>query len=233
MSEKIFVIIPAAGLGQRMQSCLPKQYMKILGKTVLEHSIAPFLVDQQVTKVILVLSSEDKYWRKLNLSIDCDVCCVSAGQARYDSVMAGLVQLVAFAKANDWVVVHDAVRPCLRKSDWLSLVDELRGHAIGGLLATPVRDTLKLATATQTTEKTVSRINLWRALTPQMYRFGVLYQTMLASKNQVDQITDEASALELQGYQSKLVQGSQDNIKITLPGDLEFAQLILKARLCQ
>ncbi len=228
--NKAWLIVPAAGMGQRMASCVPKQYMKIMGKTVIEHSLAVFEHFNNFKKIIIVLAKNDIYWQRLKLNSSIPIECVTGGKQRYDSVINALTYLKEYAADDDWVFVHDAARPCLQKSDVALLFSELEANPVGGILATPVKDTLKLSNADLESEKTVNRNNLWQALTPQVFRFKVLYKAMLAAKKYPHKITDEASAVECYGLKPKLVQGQSDNFKITLAEDIELAKLILKSR---
>ena len=147
-----------------------------------------------------------------------------------DSVLAGLQTLQAHASVHDWVLVHDAARPCLSGADLDRLVNELSNDEVGGLLAAPVVDTLKRADDQQRVDQTVSREKLWRALTPQMFRFELLRRALPSDVNNRFAVTDEAQAVEALGLRPKLIAGDADNIKVTLPEDLPRAERILRAR---
>jgi 2-C-methyl-D-erythritol 4-phosphate cytidylyltransferase len=224
------LIVPAAGSGQRMAGSLPKQYLPLAGRTVLEWSLAPFLARAEFQSVVIVLAAADDRWPTLPVSGDRRIMTVTGGAQRADSVRAGLKFIVDLAKAEDWVVVHDAARPCLDAADLERLLRTLADDPVGGLLATPVQDTLKRAGADQRVEATVPRTRLWRALTPQMFRYGVLWQALEQGVAGGAQITDEAAAVEGLGLKPVLVAGRSDNFKITVPEDLAMAERQLAAR---
>jgi 2-C-methyl-D-erythritol 4-phosphate cytidylyltransferase len=177
----------------------------------------------------VVLAENDRRWRKQSLAHDPRVVSATGGAERVDSVRAGLRALAADAAEDDWVLVHDAARPCLRATDLSRLIDELADDGVGGLLGAPVVDTLKRADAADRVQATVSRESLWRALTPQMFRFGVLDRALRAAGETAAAPTDEAQAVEALGLQPRLVRGDPDNIKITLPEDIERAERLLKS----
>jgi 2-C-methyl-D-erythritol 4-phosphate cytidylyltransferase len=209
---------------------VPKQYLPLAGRTVIEWSIAACLAGADVAGVIVVLAADDVGFTAV-ASKESRVRTTVGGAQRADSVLQGLQALNA--DANDWVLVHDAARPCLHESDVRRLVAELIDDTVGGLLAVPVSDTLKAADASHRVSSTVSRDNLWRALTPQMFRYGLLLRALQAAVDAEASVTDEASAVERLGLQPKLVVGRTDNIKITVPEDLAYAEFILRTRLEQ
>lgn len=230
MARKHVVVIPAAGGGSRMQSALPKQYLRLAGKTVLRHTAELFLREPGIDKVLLVISAGDQHfipgeWPEIGSKL---AVAPVGGDTRAASVCNGLRELQAELTADDWVLVHDAARPCLAAEDLQRLLLRLEDEPVGGIFAVPVADTLKLADAAQQVVKTVSRDNLWQAQTPQMFRFGLLMQALEAGVD--GDITDEASAIERLGLHPLLVAGSRHNLKITYPGDLPFAEWILQQR---
>ena len=232
--QNIWVIIPAAGIGSRMQTDIPKQYLTLNDKTVLEHTIKIFKSAEFISEIIVAVSKDDEYWPGLELNTDKRIQTVEGGEERCHSVLNALIFLLDKAQTDDWVLVHDAARPCLRARDLNLLIDKLKDHDIGGILAMPVRDTMKRsgkrpdAKYDVLIEETVDREGLWHALTPQMFRFGLLYNAIQEAFSQGKLITDESSALELAGYHPVLVEGHADNIKITHPDDLALAAFYLR-----
>lgn len=221
-----WVIVPAAGRGARMATGQPKQYLPLLGRTLIEWSLQPFVAEARIAGIVVVLAAGDRYFE--TLSVSGRVRVAHGGAERADSVRAGL-QALAEAAGDDWVLVHDAARPCLRAEDLQALMETLAGDAVGGLLASPVTDTLKQADG-QKVVATVPRANLWRAFTPQMFRYALLSEALQQAHVSKISVTDEAAAVERLGYAPRLVAGHADNIKITLPEDLVTAELILRRR---
>lgn len=225
---RFWCVVPAAGSSLRMgAAAAPKQYLPLAGRTVIEWSLAPFLAHPDCEGVVVVLAADDRHWQELRSATHPKVVRAVGGAFRADSVHAGLVALAGRAGENDWVLVHDAARPCLPEEDLNRLLQELRDDAVGGLLAAPVVDTLKLADESQRVRVTVSRGSLWRAFTPQMFRYGVLQRALAQSR---ESITDEAQAVEALGLQPRLIAGDAGNIKITVADDLQRAERILKSR---
>lgn len=222
----VIAIVPAAGVGSRMQADRPKQYLTIEGKTVLEHTVEKLLAHPLIKSVIVAVSEQDPYYSTLSISQRQDVIRVSGGKERADSVLSGLDYVVKNQLAG-WVMVHDAARPCVSLQDIDSLVATASQHSCGAILASPVRDTMKRANALQDIEHTVEREALWHALTPQMFKTEPLSQALSRALEQGVAITDEASALEWMGESPALVQGSATNIKITQPEDLALAEFYL------
>lgn len=223
------VVIPAAGVGSRMQAGQAKQYLTLHDKTILEHTVNKFLALDFVDKIYLPVSDSDEIFAQLAIASLDRVVRVAGGRERADSVLNGLKQ--ATLDGSDWVMVHDAARPCVSEEDIRSLYQVCIEKNQAGILATPVRDTMKRSSTGNAIAETVDRNGLWHALTPQCSRASEL-QVALEQQLQTDGrvskvITDEASALELAGYPVNLVQGSVKNIKITLPEDLELAEFYL------
>ena len=226
--QNIWVIIPAAGVGRRMGTNTPKQYLLLNEKTVIEHTLDVFNTHDSISEIVIAVSKEDEYWPSLDLHLSKPLHKVSGGKERCDSVLNGLKFLEDKAENNDWVLVHDAARPCLRKEDLTLLLETLQEHEVGGILAVPVRDTMKRSVSENIIKETVERENLWHALTPQMFRYGLLKDALVSALNNNEVITDEASAIELAGYQPVLVEGHADNLKITRPEDLALAAFFLR-----
>jgi 2-C-methyl-D-erythritol 4-phosphate cytidylyltransferase len=228
----IWTIIPAAGVGSRMQANRPKQYLDLLGQTVIEHTLGIFLGHEQISGVIVAISPEDSYWHELSISHQPRLAMVDGGSERCHSVLNALTYLENQSiDPDDWVLVHDAARPCLRREDLDHLINEVTMAAQGGILAVPVRDTMKQGDDDgRHITRTIDRSHLWHALTPQMFRLGELRQAIEAALNDGFAVTDEASALEHAGQQPLLVRGHADNIKITIPEDLALAEFYLRRR---
>ncbi len=225
-ASSLVAIVPAAGVGKRMKSNCPKQYLRLLNKTVLEHTVDKLLAHQRITKVIIALGEHDDYFAQTTLANHQQVTTVIGGQERVDSVLAALKTIEQ--PQNTWVLVHDAARPCLRLSDLNKLISYCSKTHHGALLATPVRDTMKRAQKNTTKVAfTENRENLWHALTPQMYPAAQLIEAIETALANGEIITDESSAIEIMGATSCLVEGSSDNIKITRPDDLALAEFIL------
>lgn len=230
-STFFWVVIPAAGSARRMGGAVPKQYLQLARSTVIEHSIAPFLTRPNCSGVVVVLAPGDHRFRELAVAKHPKVMAIDGGGAeRADSVRAGLDALAPHATGSDWVLVHDAARPCLTSLDLSALLEQLFDDDVGGLLAAPLVDTLKRADEQGRVSATVDRTGLWRALTPQMFRFDVLRRALDAARERGMTGTDDAQAVESLGLKPKLVAGSSLNIKITLADDLERAERILAGR---
>ena len=229
-----WVVIPAAGVGRRMGGPLPKQYLDLGGLPVIEHSLRLFLDHPRVRGVAVALDPADLHWPSVPASRHPAVLRVDGGSERCHSVRNALDALSARAGDGDWVLVHDAARPCLRPADLDLLLDTLWHHPVGGLLGVPVRDTMKAAAPERGVLRTVSRDGLWHAYTPQMFRLGPLRRALTRALEAGELVTDDASAMELAGMTPLLVPGHADNIKITTPEDLPLALFHLRrqGRLC-
>jgi 2-C-methyl-D-erythritol 4-phosphate cytidylyltransferase len=208
----------------------PKQYLPLAGRTVIEWALHPLLSHPGCSGVVVVLGSEDDHWHQLGTSADPRISTITGGAQRADSVRAGLRALGDHCRARDWVLVHDAARPCLHRNDLQRLLSSVHEDEVGGLLAAPLVDTLKRAGGEQRVAQTISREQLWRAQTPQMFRFEMLQRALAGAAEQRIAVTDESQALELQGWQPLLVPGDADNIKITVAEDLQRAERILGLR---
>jgi 2-C-methyl-D-erythritol 4-phosphate cytidylyltransferase len=225
--HRFWAVVPAAGVGRRMGSDCPKQYLPLLDKPVLQHTLER-LAACAIQGIVVSISADDPYWP--SLPKPAKVWTAAGGAERCHSVLNGLRTLLQRPEvdAQDWVLVHDAARPCVRLSDLTHLMQSAATHPVGGLLATPVRDTLKRADAQNQVAATVDRQNLWHALTPQMFRLQALHDALTALIQAGSLVTDEAQAMEQHGYQPLLINGHPDNIKITHPQDLALATLFLQ-----
>ncbi len=223
---KCWAVVPAAGVGKRMQADRPKQYLPLIGKTVIEHTLQRLLDSAAFAAISVAISVEDPYWPELAVSHHPDVITAPGGKERADSVLSALKALEGEADEHDWVLVHDAARPCLTASDIHLQIDVLKNDTVGGILALSSHDTLKHVDGDSITA-TIDRKHIWRALTPQMFKYGMLRDALQQTEGN-PAITDEASALELLGYKPKIVEGRPDNIKITRPEDLALAQFYME-----
>lgn len=216
--------MPAAGSGRRFGRELPKQYMPLAGRTVIEWSLAPFLADARCAQVVVAVPAGDESFTRLPVARDGRVSTVVGGAQRADSVLAALQSIQA--PDDEWVLVHDAARPCVSRAQVDALLEGAAADPVGGLLAVPLADTLKREEAGRVAE-TPPRDSLWRALTPQMFRLGALRAALQAARDAGRVPTDEAQALEWQGRSPRLVSGSALNLKITTAADLDLAAAIL------
>ncbi|MBW8054472.1 MAG: 2-C-methyl-D-erythritol 4-phosphate cytidylyltransferase [Nitrospira sp.] len=230
-SSRIWAIVPAAGTGFRMGRSQPKQYLTLAGRAVMVHTLERLCSHPRIEGVLVGLAAEDRDWASLKDAIarlPMFLGTYEGGAERADTVLNGLRALGANADPADWVMVHDAARPCIRHEDIDRLIRETQDHPDGGLLARPVADTVKRTDSTQLVQETVPRTHLWRALTPQLFPLerltGALEQALAAGVT----VTDEAAAIEHTGGHPRVVAGHADNIKITLADDLALAELFLK-----
>lgn len=220
----VCAVVPAAGFGRRMQTECPKQYLSIGDKTILEHAVAALLAHPRVTRVIIAISPGDERFAQLPLANHPQITVVGGGAERADSVLAG----IQAAGNAPWVLVHDAARPCLHQDDLARLLALSETSKVGGILAAPVRDTMKRAEpGKQAIAHTVDRVDLWHALTPQFFPRELLHDCLTRALKEGATITDEASALEYCGFHPELVEGRADNIKVTRPEDLQLAEFYL------
>jgi 2-C-methyl-D-erythritol 4-phosphate cytidylyltransferase len=225
MSE-FHALVPAAGFGARMGNELPKQYLPLAGKPMIWHALTTLCACPELSTVFVVLAPDDTLfhgydWSHCGEKLQPLYC---GGETRAESVANGL--LASELEPDDWVLVHDAARPCLTQAHLAKLIDELRDDPVGGILAVPVADTLKRADGQQRIARTEDRAGLWQAQTPQMFRAGLLMQAL----QQCKAVTDEASAVEALGLQPKLVASDSSNFKVTYPQDLLLAELLLKEK---
>lgn len=230
-TPRIVAVIPAAGVGSRMQADRPKQYLKLGGKTILEHTTESLLCHPKIERVVIAISADDAYFDSLHLSSK-RITVVEGGKERADSVLNGIASL----NENTWALVHDAARPCIEEADITALLDVMHNDdVVGGILASPVRDTMKRAFATNDSVEIIAhteeRTNLWHALTPQLFPAGLLKQALQDGLEKGANITDEASAMELAGHKVAMISGSPANIKVTHPADLPLAEFYLRQKL--
>lgn len=211
-----------------MQADRPKQYLEIEGRSLIEYAITRLMTDPRIEGVVVAISAEDSYWPTLELAVTKPLWVVEGGVERCHSVLNALQELATHAHEDDWVLVHDAARPCVRTEDIARLIEQLADDPVGGLLAIPVRDTMKRATADRRVITTEEREGLWHALTPQMFRYGKLRHALEQALEDEALVTDEASAMELAEYEPLLVEGHADNIKVTRPEDLALATFYLQ-----
>lgn len=226
-SVRYWAVVPAAGGGVRFGGAVPKQFSALGSTTVLEAALAPLVAHPEISGIVLVLAANDSRGQALAERLHPRVRSVAGGALRAQSVRNGLAALAASASEHDWVLVHDAARPCLPAADLERLMRELKDDPVGGILAAPVGDTLKQESESGRIERSVDRGGLWRALTPQMFRFGLLRAALDAALGAGLDVTDDAAAIERAGLKPRLVAGSASNIKITQPGDLAMAAGIL------
>jgi len=223
---EFYALVPAAGSGSRMGSELPKQYLPLAGQPMIYHALATLCSCDHITTVFVVLAPEDKQFHQYDWSVFGDKLqpLYCGGATRAQSVTNGL--MVSELEPDDWVLVHDAARPCLSQTQLGRLIAELRDDEVGGILAVPVADTLKRADGAQRVAHTENRDGLWQAQTPQMFRAGMLVQALLTAP----QVTDEASAIEALGLFPKLVASETTNFKVTYPQDVRLAELLLREK---
>lgn len=219
------VVIPAAGIGARFQALTPKQYTQLDGKPILQHTIEFFLDLPFIDRVIVALNSQDTYWATLPFTENGRVVPIEGGDTRAHSVLNGLTKLSTFEPADHWVLVHDACRPFVTREEVERLITTVDHQEMGGLLAIPSTDTLKHVVDGQAT-KTVSRDTIWRALTPQLFRLGLLRDAIAKALTNNQIITDESSAVEYLGLKPIVVEGSIHNRKITYKEDLLSNQFV-------
>ena len=222
-----WVIVPAAGVGKRMGASIPKQYLQLRGRPVIDHTLERVLLHPSIDGVYVALAEDDSWWEETGFAGHPDLVRVPGGAERCFSVLSALKTLRDRARPHDWVLVHDAARPCLRRADIDHLIAMLDSHDAGGLLGVPVRDTMKRTSETDEIQDTVERNNLWHAYTPQMFRFDRLFKAMKGAIDAGYLVTDEASAIEWAGERPLMVEGHPDNIKITRPEDLPLAEFYL------
>jgi 2-C-methyl-D-erythritol 4-phosphate cytidylyltransferase len=223
-----YAIVPAAGSGSRFGGERPKQYLDLLGRPLIYHTLAALTACPDIERVWVVLAPDDPWWPQYDWSglghkLETVRC---GGATRAESVTNGLQAAAMVATDDDWILVHDAARPCLSAAMLERLFTELADDPVGGILAVPVADTVKRADADQRVAATEPRDGLWQAQTPQMFRYGQLQKSL---KNEIS-VTDESGAIEAAGLKPKLVRGDSTNLKVTWPADLALAAMILRAR---
>ncbi len=225
----IWAIVPAAGTGARMQSDIPKQYLPLLGRPVILHTLERLCSYGRIAGVLVGIAPNDARWQTLQTTgLQKLLGTFAGGRTRVQTVLNGIAALVKRARADDWVMVHDAVRPCVRHADLDKLVAVVASSPDGALLALPISDTVKRADAQARVEETVSRAGLWRAHTPQMFRLAMLRDALTAVAATNEDITDDSAAVERLGARPRVVEGFADNIKITHSSDLALAEMFLR-----
>ena len=227
MSQFLYAVVPAAGVGARMKADRPKQYLLLEGKTVLEHTVQKLLEFSEIKEIVLPVSSLDDYISDLAIHSHSKVILCEGGAERFHSVLNGLQTLLDKGVSRDaWVMVHDVARPCIRLEDLKNLYRN--ASESGVVLGLQVRDTMKRTLGTNQVANTVDRTNLWHAQTPQLAPLGILFDSITKSINDGIAITDEASALEYCGIMPTMVAGHPSNIKITQPEDLDMARAFFR-----
>jgi len=227
-ASELWAVVPAAGAGRRVGGPVPKQYLPLAGRRVIDHSLAPLLAHALIRGAVLALDPEDALWGETGQAADPRIRRVAGGVERCHSVLNALDCLAETAAAEAWVLVHDAARPCLHETDLERLIENLIDDPVGGLLAVPVSDTVKQADGRGRVGQTLARERLWRAFTPQMFRLGLLREALSAALAAGELVTDDAGAIERLGHRPRLVEGRSDNIKITRPEDLPLAEFYLQ-----
>jgi 2-C-methyl-D-erythritol 4-phosphate cytidylyltransferase len=225
---RYFALVPAAGSGSRMGGELPKQYLPLLGKPLIYHTLSALCAVPAIERVFVVLSVDDAEWERYDWGVLGSrlMPLFCGGPTRADSVLGGLRAIKDEVAATDWILVHDAARPCVAGWQIEKLMRELAHDDVGGLLAVPVADTLKRADERHRVAGTVARESLWRAQTPQMFRYMMLRRALEGTRD----VTDEAAAIEAAGLRPRLIEGDVANLKVTWPFDLLLAQWILRRR---
>jgi 2-C-methyl-D-erythritol 4-phosphate cytidylyltransferase len=227
VTRDLWAVVPAAGVGRRMGTDVPKQYLALRGRPVIEHALSRLLAFPRIAGVCVAIGEDDGYWAETAYACHPDVTVVVGGAERRDSVINALTALSARASPDDWVLVHDAARPCVRLADIERLVERVTAVGHGGLLGRPVHDTMKRSDATGSVLETVDRTGLWHAFTPQMFRLGPLLDGLTRAIAAGVGVTDEAGAMEWAGEPPVMVEGHADNLKITRAEDLALADYLL------
>jgi 2-C-methyl-D-erythritol 4-phosphate cytidylyltransferase len=228
---RYFALIPAAGSGSRIGGEIPKQFLTVAGKSLLAHAVATLAYDSRIKKIFVVTMPEDPYLERFSKmpGLDATQILPCGGASRAQTVLNGLREMEKHGVLdNDWVLVHDAARPCLSAQALDRLIDEVGTDVVGGILAVPVADTIKRGDEYARAISTVPRADLWQAQTPQMFRAGTLRNALVDAN--LEKITDEASAIEAAGMRPKLVMGERGNIKVTYADDLPFVEWLLARR---
>jgi 2-C-methyl-D-erythritol 4-phosphate cytidylyltransferase len=222
----VWCVVPAAGRGTRVGGSCPKQYLPLAGRALIEHTLERLAAHPRIAGLLVTLGADDAQWPGIGTLNGKPVLTAVGGAERSDSVLAGIDALPASVGADDFVLVHDAARPCVRLADIGQLI-ELASAADGGLLGAPLRDTLKRANAAGRSESTEPRDLRWRAFTPQMFRRGQLAAALREAARRGVNVSDEAMAMELAGFAPLLVEGAEDNIKVTTAADFALAEFLL------
>jgi 2-C-methyl-D-erythritol 4-phosphate cytidylyltransferase len=224
----IWCVLPAAGSGSRMGAARPKQYLELLGQPLIAHTLDALCRHRAVSGLVVALAADDAFWPGWSEWQGRPLLRAEGGATRADSVLAGLKALPVDVSDQHWVLVHDAARPLLREVDLDRLLRLGCSHVVGALLAAPLRDTLKRASAAGEVEATEPREMRWRAFTPQLFRRGELRDALLSARAAGVSVTDESSAFERIGRHPLLVEGDEDNLKVTTGADLRLAEYLLR-----
>lgn len=227
MTEPVWAVVPAAGVGRRMGLELPKQYLPIRGRPILYWTLRALATHPRVSGLVVALSPDDEYFDRYDWDLPLTPIRVDGGAERSDSVRHALDWLVAQGYSSAWAMVHDAVRPCVSHGELDRLLDQAMLDEHGGLLAVPVRDTLKRAGDEARVAATVDRQGLWQALTPQLFPAQALLAALQSAEAANTPVTDEAQVMELAGFRPRLVEGESSNIKLTRPGDWPLLEALL------
>ena len=225
---RYFALVPAAGTGMRMGNTRPKQYLPLAGSPMIRHALATLCASSQISRVFVVLAQHDAEWDRYDWTpLGAKLATLRCGgPKRADTVLNGLNAIAQQLASDDWVLVHDAARPCLAAAQLDALIVAVADDPVGGILALPVADTLKQAGHDGRIDATLPRDHVWQAQTPQMFRYGVLCQALARTSV----VTDEASAVEALGKRPKLVASNTSNLKVTYPSDFALAELIISLR---
>ena len=227
--KSIWAVVPAAGSGRRLGGEIPKQYREIAGAPLMEHTLRALLASPDIRGIVVAFDPSDRHADAINSLSDVRVHTVAGGAKRALSVLAGLDWLAKDASDDDWVLVHDAARPCLPLESLAALIDCARERREGAILAAPVSDTLKQVDDSARVARTVDRSTLWRAQTPQLFPLITLRRTLRQCLDELGEVTDEAMAMEWAGEPVHIVQGPPSNIKVTVEADLAYVDMILRA----
>lgn len=226
--NSVYAVVPAAGSGRRMGAGVPKQYLRIGDDSVLDWTVDALNQHAAIERICVAVAADDRHWKGTRAASAEAVLEAAGGSERADSVLAGLHALRAVVADDDWVLVHDAARPCLRALDIERLLDARPLAPHGAVLGVPVADTVKRVDSMGRISNTIPRDRLWRAFTPQMFPYGLLVQALEQARRDNLPVTDEASAVERLGHKPRMIEGCPDNLKITQPGDLELATFYLR-----
>jgi 2-C-methyl-D-erythritol 4-phosphate cytidylyltransferase len=230
LKPRYWMIVPAAGKGRRFGAAVPKQFHLLRDDPVAQHTLSRLLSVDCIEHIVVPCDTESDRWSMVDAVTSSKVDLTSGGKSRANSVFNGLEHLQAVADPMDWVLVHDIARPCVSVCDIHKLISTLDNNLVGGILAAPVRETLKRVNPDQSVQETLSRDSFRLAQTPQMFRYGLLYEAMSTLLNDGEEPTDEASAMEYVGHTVSVVDGRTDNIKVTSAEDLVIAEAILDSQ---
>lgn len=228
--SRLWAVVPAAGRGSRFGGEVPKQYLQVAGEPLLAHTLRALLSHPGVAGAVVVRAADDPHWPGWHELEGKPVLGCVGGEARADSVLAGLEALPDDVRADDFVLVHDAARPNLHPDDLGQLIERGRADPVGAILAAPVRDTLKRAGDEGGIDRTEPRDRLWRALTPQLFRRLQLTRALQIARDAGIEVTDESMAMERKGARPLLIEGREDNLKVTTPADLAYFEFLLAQR---